>query len=215
MRIFVFGDSIAHGFWDEQGGWVQRLARRYHTRSLENMLADKEEYIEVFNLGISGDTARGVLKRMKYEVASRRLYHEEEVIVIAIGLNDTMVYKGVDATPAEIFHDELEALLEAARELTDRVMFVGLTAVDDEACNPWKYSSSGKCYVNQRIKQFDQVIAAFAEQHDLPFVDVFSEYNRQLQAGKKLLSDGLHPNEAGHELIAKLVGPALDEIIRK
>jgi acyl-CoA thioesterase I len=212
MRLFVFGDSITQGFWDDQGGWVQRLANQYHKQSLQAMLADKDKYVEVFNLGISGDTAQGVLKRMKYEVKSRRLYPEKEIIVIAIGLNDTMIYKGVDATPSNFFHDELEQLLDAAYELTDTVVFVGLTAVDDNLCSPWKYSSSGKCYNNHRIQEFDDVIRNFCKGKDVPFIEIFKTF-KQHMSQDNLLADGLHPNEKGHELIAKLVKPKLDKLL--
>jgi lysophospholipase L1-like esterase len=212
MRIFIFGDSIAQGFWDTQGGWVQRLTNQYHQESLGRMLADEDDYVVVFNLGISGDTARGVLKRMKYEVRSRRLSPDEDMIVIAIGLNDTMIYKGVDTTPAGLFRDELEELLESAQELTDKILFVGLTAVEDEACSPWKYSSSGKCFANNRIREFDTVIADFCEAHGVPFVKIHQPFQKQM-GRKQLLADGLHPNDAGHELITELVKPALDELL--
>lgn len=191
---------------------MQRLINQYHSQSLRDMLAGKDGHVEMFNLGISGDTARDVLKRMKYEAKSRRLYPEEEIIVIAIGMNDTMIYKGVDAVPPDLFRDELAQLTESARELTGKVLFVGLTAVDDAACNPWKYSSSGKCYNNERIWQFEQAIRSFCKAEDLMDVKVFEKFKAQHEKAG-LLADGLHPNDAGHELIAELVKPALDTLI--
>lgn len=29
MRVLVFGDSITQGFWDTEGGWVERLRKYY------------------------------------------------------------------------------------------------------------------------------------------------------------------------------------------
>jgi lysophospholipase L1-like esterase len=212
MRILVFGDSIAQGFWDSQGGWVQRLINEYNEQSLKNMLADTNGYIEMYNLGIAGDTARGVLKRMKYEVKSRRLHVEDEVIVIAIGMNDTMIYKGVNAVPPDLFRDELAQLLESARELTDKVLFIGLTAVDDAACNPWKYSSAEECFNNDRIWQFERITREFCKDENIPHVKIFEKFKKAHEE-TGLLADGLHPNDAGHALIAKFVKPAIDELV--
>lgn len=58
MNILVFGDSIALGLWDENGGWVGRLTEFLIKRSIA---ADLEENFEVYNLGISGDTTEGLL----------------------------------------------------------------------------------------------------------------------------------------------------------
>lgn len=211
MRILVFGDSIGQGFWDSQGGWVQRLINEYHEQSLKNMLAGKDGYIEMYNLGIAGDTARGVLKRMKYEVKSRRLHAEAEVIVIAIGMNDTMIYKGVDATPPDLFHDELVQLLESARELTAKLLFVGLTAVDDAACSPWKYSSTEECFNNDRIWQFESITREFCKEEHISHVKIFEKFKKAHEK-TGLLADGLHPNDAGHAFIANLVKPAIDKL---
>lgn len=35
MRILVFGDSIAHGFYDTSGGWVARLKSNENNRKLK------------------------------------------------------------------------------------------------------------------------------------------------------------------------------------
>jgi lysophospholipase L1-like esterase len=69
MRIFVFGDSIAHGFYDTGGGWVGRISSTLHQKSLESIVhVDGSSYFEVFNLGISGDSTEGVLSRIKTEI---------------------------------------------------------------------------------------------------------------------------------------------------
>ena len=92
MRILVFGDSITQGFWDMRGGWVQRFASKVHQASLDNMLhGDGKGYIEVFNLGISGDTSEGVIGRLKQEVEARRTDDKSEIIILSIGINDSVL----------------------------------------------------------------------------------------------------------------------------
>ncbi len=209
MRVLIFGDSITHGLWDENGGWVQRLAAHYNTRALLDMTA---EHIDIYNLGIGGNTARDILRRLPYEVKSRGRKDEQPVIVIAIGINDTMVFKGAEATPPDIFMGELQELVASAREFTDKLLFVGLTAVDDDQCNPWQYSSTGKCFTNDRIQAFDVAIRNFCKTDNIPFADVFSKFKKQ-SAKQNMLADGLHPSAEGHALLAKIIKLEMDKIV--
>jgi len=208
MRIIVFGDSIAHGAWDTQGGWVQRIRSEYDAQSIKDLGAD---YPDIYNLSISGDTAQGVLKRINFEM--KTLSHRKQpVIIIAIGMNDSLIYKGVEATPPELFKGELQQIVLTAREYTDKILFVGLTAVDDAICNPWPYSSSGKCFNNKRIWEFEKTIRAICKEEQLTHVKIYEKFKTGHEASG-LLADGLHPNDAGHQLIAGLVRPVLDKII--
>ena len=62
------------------------------------------------------------------------------------------------------------------------------------------------------IEQRPQVQKVAAEQK-LPFVPVFETFQAKMAAGENLLADGLHPNDAGHELIFQLVRPELDKLL--
>lgn len=213
MRVLIFGDSIAQGFWDAYGGWVQRLAHEYHPRALTDMLAGKGDGNEVFNLGISGDTAAGLAKRLEAEVAARQLYPDSDVIVIAIGINDAALRANRAELDVYGFQLEIDKALDIALRITDKVMLVGLTAVDENLTDPWKYSSTGKQWHNARINAFEDTIKQSAERKDVPFVPIHDRFMAALEAGQDLLADGLHPNEAGHQFITELVKPVLDELI--
>lgn len=208
MRVLIFGDSIAHGFWDEAGGWPQRIRAQYDAAAVRTL--DKS-FPDLYNLSISGETARGVIKRLPYEVKSRQ-NHQELIVVIAIGMNDTMIYKGVEATPAELFRGELLQILEIARSFTDRIVCIGITPVDDELCDPWQYSSTGKCFNNDRIQAFNKVIRSFCKEENVSYVEVFSRFKAKM-GNVDLLADGLHPNAEGHALLAKLIKTELDKIV--
>ncbi len=207
MRILVFGDSIAQGFWDMNGGWVQRIGTTLHQASLDNMLhGDGKSYIEVYNLGVSGDTTEGVLKRLKQEVEARRTDENSEVIIIAIGINDSIL-KSDNTVLMDVyeFQTEYEKIILEAQKVTGQVYCLGLSAVDETQTSPWKYSSKGKQWRNNRINLFEDAIKQSAERLSVPFIPVHDAFMGQLNAGQLLLADGLHPNEAGHELIANIV----------
>jgi lysophospholipase L1-like esterase len=214
MRLFIFGDSVTQGFWDKEGGWVQRLTKIIYEESLGHLLnSDGSDYVEVYNLGVSGDTTAGVLKRLKKEVDARRTYDEEESIILAIGLNDSIL-KADNTARMDVyqFQESYEKLINEAKGLAQRVYCLGLIAVDEKQTSPWPYSSSGKQWRNMRINLFEDAIKQSAERLSVDFLPIHDAFIAQLTAGEILLADGLHPNESGHELIARLVLVELSKV---
>lgn len=214
MRVLVFGDSIAQGFYDSKGGWVQRLATDMHSKTLAAMNGGGDFYVEVHNLGVSGDTTEGVLDRIEAEIEARRLYDDEDIIIIAIGTNDVVLRDNTPIQDVYEFQEAYEALLKEASSLADKILCVGLPAVDESLTDPWKFSATGKQWKNNRIDLFEDTIKQAAERQDLSFVPIYDKYVSAMKAGKKLHSDGLHPSEAGHELIYQVVKPKLEELLR-
>lgn len=88
-------------------------------------------------------------------------------------------------------------------------MFVGLTPVDDKLLNPmpWKPTHG---YSNEQVKKYNEVLKEFVDENDLVFVDVYDLFEKGEY--KKLLSDGLHPNNDGHELIYEQILEKLQEL---
>ena len=214
MRVLVFGDSITQGFYDSQGGWAQRLINEYHAETLAGLDSDDGRWVEVFNLGISGDTANGVLKRLDAEIAARQLYPGDEVIVIAIGCNDSILKDNLVVTEEYDFEAQIEELVDKALEHTKRVLVVGLAPVEQKLTDPWKFSSSGKQWKNNRIDLFEDIIKQVAGRKKVPFVPVYDVLKAEQDKGAKLHADGLHPNDEGHKMIADLVKPRLEELLK-
>ncbi len=210
MRVLVFGDSIAQGFWDTEGGWATRLRRYYDERQAKNTLENDEP--TVFNLGISGDMTKDVVARLENETKARQWPGEELSFIISTGVNDT-VYRGneVESTP-EKYRKELEEILKIARKYSDKIIFVGLTPVVDERVQPLKWSSSGKCYSTERIWHFEQTLRDFCAENNVVHIPLF-EILKAEQQSQELMPDGAHPNNEGHKLIFELVRPELEKLL--
>jgi lysophospholipase L1-like esterase len=86
--ILCFGDSITQGYVDLEGGWTQRLRRRSTRTPPSPMGATTFPAHAVFNLGVSGDTAEGLLARLEPELGPRRL-GDQTIVVVAVGVNET------------------------------------------------------------------------------------------------------------------------------
>jgi lysophospholipase L1-like esterase len=96
----------------------------------------------------------------------------------------------------------------AARRHTDRVLLVGLLPCDEARMQPPPWSEDGgEHYANDRIAEFDQAVRRVAADTGTDLADPFEE----ALAGDHtaLLHDGLHPNGAGHQLLADRIGERL------
>jgi len=209
MRILLFGDSITYGVFDSQGGWAQRIVND----QLMAQLAHLDDDIPfAYNLGFSGDTTAHLAGRLPAETEARfgMWSHDTAMaFVIAIGVNDTQVIDGKPFSSPRQYAKDLTLLLEAAKQYSTKVLFVGLLPCQDK---PW----AAQTYNVDRIWEFEQALRSFVATHNLPFVPLFEQFQERLAAGETLLiEDGLHPNDAGHQLIYDHVRLALDSMLRK
>ncbi len=204
----VFGDSIAHGYFDSKGGWVNHIATTYKRIALANL---SSPWTSVYNLGIAGDTVFGVRDRLNSEIETRRVSDDDECIVIAVGINDAILRKNRVTTEVYDFQEVYDDVIDMALKISPRVICVGLTAVKESETDPWVYSSSGKQWKNNRINLFEDTIKQSAENKQVPFVPIHDEFLRRTTS-KNMLADGLHPNDAGHSFIAREVMAAIQAI---
>ncbi len=205
MRVLIFGDSITQGFWDLDGGWVARLRRTYDKQMIEGVNDDPPT---LFNLGVSGDSSDDIVTRFDSEAKARK-NSENLAIVFAVGVNDSRTKAGVEFSDTKRYLDNLNQLWQSAKQFTDKLLFIGLTPCVESRTTPVSWGDTG--YTNDRIQAFDKTLKDFCEQNNLSFVEVFEPFQAKQQT-TELLPDGLHPNEAGHQLIADIVGPKLEEL---
>ncbi len=181
MNILIFGDSITWGAYDpEQGGWATRL---------RNYFEAQDNDVDVYNLGISGDTTADLLERIEIEAKSR----EPNLIIFAIGINDAQFIHSTNGLHVSLdeFQQNLAKLLTIAKKFTDNVVFVGLTSVDESKTTPIPWNTD-KSYTNENIKRLDNTIEKFCEDNKLKFISM------ENVVGNDDLIDGLHPNTRGH-----------------
>lgn len=195
-QILIFGASTTYGAWDLEGGWAQRL-RKYLDKKIIN--SNYELYYLVYNLGIDGDTTRGILKRFESEAKPRIWEDEETIFIISIGINDT-IFNNKDKSfkcPSKIYKKNLKRLLKLAKKYSEKIIFVGSTPADKRVDPiPWVPDCS---YKNKYIKEYNKIAANIAKENGNLFIDVFKKFEKLDY--KSLLADGVHPNSKGHEII--------------
>jgi lysophospholipase L1-like esterase len=191
ITFLVFGDSIAWGAYDSKpGGWVARLN--------DFLKKERKLQFELHNLSVDGDVTRNLLKRFYSEAKSKIKEGSETVIIFALGINDSYFIKMRNdfITPPGEFKKNIENLIALAGKFYSKVIFVGLTPVDElkETPIPWNPDLS---YRNDNIKKYDDIIRETCKEGKVEFIEIFDGW---MNSGyKDLLKDGLHPNENGHK----------------
>jgi len=205
MRVLIFGDSITQGFWDIDGGWVSRIRKHFDQQMIDGIDNDPPT---IFNLGVSGDSSDDVLARFDKETKVRA--KGELALVIAVGVNDSRTKASVNYSDTNRYKQNLGEILRLAKQYSNKVLFVGLTPCVEERSNPvtWGYTR----YTNSRIKEFDNTLRQFCKDNEVSFVEVYEEFAKA-EAESELLPDSLHPNNDGHQLIASIVRPKLEELL--
>jgi lysophospholipase L1-like esterase len=199
IRLCAFGDSITWGSDDiESSGWVGRL-RDYFDRSEKHT---EDNYVAVYNCGVSGDNSDDLLARFKAECVAR----EPAIILIDIGVNDSQYIETRDNPRVSIekYTANLQQLAKEAKKFTDKIVFIGLTPVDETKTTPIPWDTT-KHYDAKNVKRYDTALSTFCKDNDLLFVNV--------QDLIKLsdMEDGLHPNSEGHRKIYERVKAFLQE----
>jgi len=168
-EILIFGDSIAYGAWDREGGWVQRLRKFLDERNL----ADPNFRCLVYNLGISGNTSADLLERVEFETEQRLKAGEETIIIYAIGINDSQFVhsKGEHNVPLDEFRENIQKLIELARKYSSKIAFLGLTPVDEVKTTPLPRNPD-KSYKNEYIERYNKVIRKVCEENEIYFIEI-------------------------------------------
>lgn len=187
--ICVFGDSIVWGGGDDElGGWVNRLRL-----SLE----DKIQKVEVYNLGITSDTSEDLLSRFEVE-ATARSNGAGDVALISIGVNDSATDDEGNffISPAK-FEENLRTITDMAKSAGYAPVLLSLYDIDESKTNP--IAGANIYYSEEDLDQYSQIIETVAGETEYYFLNIKN------LLGTEDLEDGLHPNSAGHQKIAKKV----------
>lgn len=193
-KILIFGDSIAYGKWDLEGGWVARL--RMHIDKIYNL--GKNGNIQIYNLGIPGEVAPRLAKRFETELKTRVFPDDKSLVILSIGLNDSCPNNWLTQkqTPEIEFKTAIESMITVAKNYGSEILILGLTPVNPE-------KSKGLNFTNEAVKIYDQYLTEIAQKLDVHKLDWYQDLIKQ--NFPDLLVDAAHPNSTGHQILAEKV----------
>ena len=186
VSIVCLGDSITNGFGVRRP-WrlvMQRLLREHYP----------EISFKVLNAGVDGDTLFGGRRRLRRDV----LRSTPDLITIAFGLND--LYMGVP-------------LPEFSRNLNEMVVEIKRGNCHPLLLTTIKPAVPAQLFGGETPELYNEVIREAAKQQQVPVLDVWGAWPELSDPWVFFLSDGVHPNEAGHDFLGKLTAGFLASLI--
>ncbi len=187
VRVVCFGDSIT-GVYYHSGG------RRAYTDMLG--IALQRSYpnakIKMINAGISGHTTVNALQRIQKDV----LAHKPHLVTIKFGMND------VTRVPLDQFRKNTNRIIDLCEGVGAEVVMCATNAVLETPGRP-----------SAKLIKYCDVVREIAKERKLPLADVYAAYDKVRQANLEefhlLMSDEIHPNMDGHELIATTIAESI------
>lgn len=183
LSFSVFGETIL--FLGDSLTEGYRLAKEEAYPALvERALKKKHESIKVINGGVSGATSASGMKRLDWYLKA-----QPDIMVLALGANDGL--RGLKVSDTE---KNLTSVIEKAQKKGIKVILAGMKM-------PTNY---GEPYRTQ----FENMFPKLAKKYDLKLIPFILEGVGGV--ADLNLSDGIHPNQKGHEVMAKTVLKVLE-----
>ena len=155
------------------------------------------------NRGISGQTTPQMLIRFRPDVIALK----PKVVVILAGTND--IGGNTGPSTLEMIEDSLASMTELAQANGIKVI---LSAVMP-TCDYIQNQSTRR--PNSTIIELNKWMKSYAAAHKATYLDYFTPMLDDQGAFKKELTfDGLHPNDAGYEVMMPLAQKAIDEAVK-
>ena len=125
-NCYFFGDSITYGEYDGVfGGWVDLLKRYCHARYNENA-----NEVNIFNLGIGGETTEGLLKRLDIELEARKS-PIKNLVFISYGANDLAFKNGEQIVTPLKFKENLQNAISKSKEVTENIYLLSILPISN------------------------------------------------------------------------------------
>jgi len=212
MKIVCFGDSITYG------SLVGRDERYFGC--LEKMFP---AYTFV-NAGVAGNTSSQGRERFDQDV----LVHHPDVCVIFFGMNDTRCDDGVDcaAVPREQYRDNLLHFGTVLQERGCKLIYCTIHNVIEGDAAQYYYARHPQANyqnplgINAWLDEYSSIVREVAGTLGAEVADVNRVFKDFIANGGSLgevlltvensgMDDGVHPNAAGHRMIAETIENSL------
>ena len=195
QRLVFLGDSITQ----------QRIYTRYVMNYFT--LRYPGSRFSFRNVGIGGDQASWAVGRIDRDVLSLK----PDVVTICFGAND-VGYKPFTQEAFDDYINSLKTMIETLKKAHIQVVLLTPTVVDDVTV------ASFKPFMNEALSMFRDGALALAREQKIPAYDLHA-LMMDVQTRAKvddqwftIFLDGVHPNNAGHSLVALAVLRALGAI---
>jgi lysophospholipase L1-like esterase/RimJ/RimL family protein N-acetyltransferase len=194
-----------------QGDSITDCGRFYEPLQLGNGYVKlMSEYLPdatVLNHGISGHRTRELLERWERETLSLK----PDMISILIGINDIWhLYKYGKLMEENEYLNNLTAILKRTKEVLPDVKIM---LIDPFVFPIGEYEPTWQNDLDAEIEIVHDLAKTYADYH-VPMQTILNEIAQSFSMDK-VLGDGVHPTDFGHQLIAEVLLPQVCDFIRE
>lgn len=182
MKTICLGDSLTYGYGvAPAASWISLVQD-----------ALKGEWV---NCGICGDTASGMLSRLSTELLAQNPYY----VLMMGGANDILLTNSFQQAQCAIM-----AMVHQCVHAKVRPVIGIPTPLRDDGDNPWLPLTDMTAAAATQ-KEYIAWLRLFVKTMRLRCVDFAAAFEQHPDPKSLYQDDGLHPNAAGHRLMADAV----------
>jgi len=222
-KICLFGDSISKGVV------IDEMRDRYTMTKncFANILSAGAEALDLSNYSMLGCTVgkgQSIIERHIKDVESC------EVMVLEYGGNDSdHNWKEIAEDPSGVhfpktpiaeFERTYRAIIGTLKDMGKNIVMLNLPPIDEHKYFNWFSRGLDRDKLLQWLGGTDEYIYRFheiynvkvcniASEFNIPIIDIRSAFLERRNYSDYLCSDGIHPNDRGHEIIAGVITKAI------
>lgn len=153
------------------------------------------------NRGIGGQTTPQMLLRFRQDVINL----EPIAVVILAGIND--IAENTGPSTIEMIFNNIVSMSELSKANNIKVILCSVLPALDF---PWRRGLEPA----EKVVKLNDLLKAYANQHDLIYVDFFTPMADQSNGLKSDLGDdGIHPNIKGYQIMEPLIVEAISKCV--
>jgi lysophospholipase L1-like esterase len=189
----ALGDSLAAGVGAREG---------YVARYAAHIESDTGARVEVLNLGVSGQTSSELLYALRNEESMRRALAAAEVVTFNIGIND-LGHAGEAYERGACGGDDGQKCLRAAvAELEENWDAIVAEILSLRSTENTVIRTAGLGYTPRVAAVFESYVARVDRHIATTSATSGIPYAQPHLRDRHMSPDGVHPNDAGYEVIA-------------
>ncbi len=225
-RICLFGDSISKGVI------IDEIRNRYTMTKdcFANLLSTGSSALDVTNYSMLGCTimkGKSMIERHIKDVQNC------EIVALEYGGNDSdhlweqiaQDPKGehYPKTPIAEFERTYRGIIDELNVMGKKIVMLNLPPIDEHKYFNWisrgldrnkilQWLGGSDEFIYKWHEAYNVQVSNIASEYNIPLVDIRSAFLERRNYTDFLCTDGIHPNEKGHELIAEIISGALPNL---
>lgn len=201
MKVVAFGDSLTQGnvLGDGIKNWTTIVSEQLN--------------VEVINSGIGGNTTQQAIERLQTDV----LDHRPDVVLIAFGMNDHVLYQGESLVDISNFRENMLYIVEEVRKIEAIPVFITPNYIIEGNDTDYYYSRHCKKEYDrfggatELLDKYAEVVRDISKAESVALIDIrkecekYNPYDFLRTKENSGASDGVHPCEFGVSVYANLI----------